>query len=97
MRSSLARRRRRRSAAHAGDADARSLRLIDEIELLAGIDELVLGPRDLELRQRAAVEGALERVIDDDEGAGHAHLELGRSPRRRPGSPSSARCGWARS
>ena len=60
----------------AGDADSRSLGLVDEIELLAGIDELVLRPGDLELRQRAAVEGALDRMIDDDEGAGHAHLEL---------------------
>lgn len=65
------------------DADAGSLGLIDEVELLARIDELVLRPGCLQLRERAAVEGALERMVDKDERARHAHLEF--SDRRSAG------------
>ena len=42
MRSALVAGGRRRNAALPGDPDPGALRLVDEIELLAGIDELVL-------------------------------------------------------
>src|SRR6185503_12888074 len=60
------RRRRRGDGALPRDAYPRALRLVDEIELFARIDELVLGPGHFELSQRATVEGALDRMIDDD-------------------------------
>ena len=52
---------------------------VDGVDLLAGVDHAVLRPGDLKHAERALVEGTGERVVDEDEGAGHVDLELHRA------------------
>ena len=54
----------------------RAVAEVDRIELLAGIDRLVLGAVDLEDRQRALVEGAKDRMVDQHVAARHLGLEF---------------------
>src|SRR4029450_5425569 len=54
----------------------RPIAQIYRVDLLAGIDEFVFRTVDLEGRQRALVEGAKDRVSDEDVAAGYVGVEL---------------------
>ena len=63
-------------AAAAHGLDGAAFGLIDHVVLLAGVDGLVLRPLDLQHAERALVERAEDRMVDQDVRPGHLHIEL---------------------